>query len=174
MGQLGKTIAAAGEAMVWYMNKSVDAIDPSVFAVKPQGADGEIDTNHPAFIVGHLATYPAWLLGMMGAEPGPAAMPATYGPLFSAKAECVSDPDGTRYPAKDELVKAFNEAHGRLFSVLREVDDDTLAKPNSSEGMRDMFPTIGMLADFMLGMHAGTHLGQLSAWRRCMGLGKVF
>jgi hypothetical protein len=35
---------------------------------------------------------------------------------------------------------------------------------------REMFPTLGAVVAFYLGGHVMNHLGQLSAWRRCLGL----
>jgi hypothetical protein len=36
--------------------------------------------------------------------------------------------------------------------------------------MRDLFPTIGAAINFYLIGHVQVHLGQISAWRRGMGL----
>jgi hypothetical protein len=34
-------------------------------------------------------------------------------------------------------------------------------------------PTVGAAVNFMLGGHLQMHLGQVSAWRRAMGLGSI-
>jgi hypothetical protein len=36
-----------------------------------------------------------------------------------------------------------------------------------------MCPTIGAVANFLLSAHHMMHLGQVSAWRRAVGLGSV-
>lgn len=171
MGQLGKTMANSGKAVLWYAEALLNDVDAKDFARKPMGANGEIDTNHPAFIFGHMAIYPSWLLESMGQEPGPAAMPDTYKELFGHKSECLSDPSA--YPDKDELVTAFFDAYRHLVGVLEETDDEVFARELPNETMRDFFPTVGDMVDFMVGAHAMGHLGQLSAWRRCMGLGSA-
>ena len=42
---------------------------------------------------------------------------------------------------------------------------------NPMEGLRSRCATVGEVANFMLVMHTSFHLGQMSTWRRCMGLG---
>jgi len=37
--------------------------------------------------------------------------------------------------------------------------------------MSEMFPTMGSAVMFMCGSHMQMHLGQISAWRRVMGMG---
>jgi hypothetical protein len=38
---------------------------------------------------------------------------------------------------------------------------------------RAFFPTIGDAAFYLMAFHEGWHLGQLSTWRRAIGLGGV-
>ena len=173
MGQVGKMIANTGNAALWYMERLLDGVDDSMFAVKPRGASGEIDTNHPAFVLGHLSLYPSMLARAIGADPGP-AVPEGYEALFSHAATCVSDPDGSVYPAREGVTAFFFDTHRHLLGVLAEVDDAVFGAPNEHEATRDLAPTVGDLADFMVGLHVATHLGQVSAWRRCMGLGAAF
>ena len=171
MGQLGKTMANSGKAMLWYAETLLKDIDAADFARKPMGADGEIDTNHPAFIFGHLAIYPSWLLESMGQEPGPASVPDTYKELFGHTADCRSD--AGVYPDKEEIVTNFFNGYRHVLSVVETTDDEIFARELPYENMRDFFPTVGDMVDFMLGAHAMGHLGQLSTWRRCMGLGSA-
>lgn len=172
MGQLGKTMANTGKAMLWYAQTLLKDVDAKDFARKPTGPAGEIDANHPAFIFGHLAVYPPWLLEAMEVETGP-AIPESYSELFGHTADCHADPDRTRYPDKDEIVTAFFDGYRHLLSVLESIDDEVFARPLKHENLRDFFPTVGDLVDFMVGAHAMGHLGQLSTWRRCMGLGSA-
>ena len=48
-----------------------------------------------------------------------------------------------------------------------------LAQENPIEGFRSRAPTIGDAANFLMNSHAMFHLGQLSAWRRAMGLASI-
>jgi hypothetical protein len=173
VGQLGAIISNTGKATLWYADRLLDAIDARRFALKPRGPEDEIDTNHPAFIIGHLAIYPSWLVGMLGADAGPAAVTDSFKSHFAHTATCESDPDGTKYPPMEEIVHKFREAHLYLFGVLESTDDSLFDQPFPNEQMRDMFPTIGKGCDFMVGAHIMNHLGQLSAWRRCFGMGSA-
>ena len=56
-------------------------------------------------------------------------------------------------------------------AALRSTPDETFDRPNPAEGrMRELFPTIGSVQTFYCGGHMMMHLGQLSAWRRMLGL----
>ena len=50
-----------------------------------------------------------------------------------------------------------------------------VAKGNPAEGrMKELFPTIGAVSAFLLSGHQMSHFGQISAWRRFVGLGSAF
>ncbi len=57
------------------------------------------------------------------------------------------------------------------FSKLTEAD---LAKETPNERMRALFPKTGDVIVGLMTAHSGFHAGQLSAWRRAMGLKPVF
>ena len=55
--------------------------------------------------------------------------------------------------------------------VLKASDDALFTKQNPVDGrMRELFPTNGGALGFYVGGHVMMHIGQLSAWRRAMGL----
>jgi hypothetical protein len=127
--------------------------------------------NHPAFNIGHLSLYPNRLFNMLG-RPDLVIDKPGYPTLFQAGTECVEQ-DG-RYPSKDELVSYYFERYRAMLAHLPEISDETLARDNPIEGrLRDMFPTIGAALCFMLNNHQMAHLGQISAWRRLMGMGSA-
>jgi hypothetical protein len=98
--------------------------------------------------------------------------PAGWDELFGNKSKPLSD--AGKYPDKPTLLAALEQSHARLAEAFEHADDAALARENPWEGLRRMFPTVGDLCTFMLTSHETTHLGQLSAWRRAMGLGSVF
>ncbi len=168
MGKVSEAIVPGGRMSLGYAGTLVKDIKASDFARLASG----VQSNHPAFCMGHLANYPERLLDMMGrsdlAQPD-----QRYLDLFSAGKECRDDPDGTIYPPKDEIVKRFNDRYQVLLGVLAETSDETFAKPNPSPNKRfaEMLPTLGALANFLVGSHCQVHLGQLSTWRRFKGYG---
>ncbi len=125
--------------------------------------------NHPAFIIGHLSLYPNRLLNMIGRTDLLLEKPK-YPELFQAGSPCVEQ-DG-RYPAKDELVTYYFERYRTFSEILPTLTDDLLQRENPMEGrMKEFFPKIGFAISFLLNNHQSLHLGQISAWRRAVGMG---
>jgi hypothetical protein len=131
---------------------------------------GVVESNHPAFIIGHLSLYAPKILHQIG-HPAP-PVPDHFEIRFSKDATCVDDTDGDLYPAMDEITGFFSEGHRMVSAALRSTADEVFDRPNPAEGrMRELFPTIGSVQVFYCGGHMMMHLGQLSAWRRMEGLG---
>jgi hypothetical protein len=138
------------------------------FAKKPKG----VDTNHGAFIYGHLALYPERLFDLVGQ--GALAKPdQKFMDLFAAGKPCLDDPLGTTYPAMEIIVARFRTRYEAVIPVLAETPDEVYHRPNPNERMKDRFPTIAIACNFLVSGHILVHLGQMSAWRRCMDLGPV-
>lgn len=151
-----------------YADTLLKEITPAIFARLPQG----LQTNHPAFVYGHLSVYPDKILPDLGfasiAKPD-----QKWIDLFEAGAVCKDDPSGTIYPAMETIVGRFRERHAALLEALPGVSDDTLAAINPNEQARQRLPTLGARLNFYLTGHMMMHLGQISAWRRMMGLGSA-
>ncbi len=124
--------------------------------------------NHAAWIIGHLAWANNNGLVLLGAEP---AVPPQYKDLFGTGTK--PDAERSMYPSKAELITTLESSHRRLADAWRQASAEALAKP-APERMRASFPTLGhMLAGLMTG-HFGSHLGQLSAWRRALAMPSAF
>jgi len=172
MGAIGELIHHQGSAMLFFAEKALEGVTPERFARAPVAGGQTVETNHPAFILGHLAIYPHRMLELVGQDPGPAAVPDSYETLFSAKeATCKDDANGDVYPPMDDVKQRFFETHRHALDVLRAQPDSVYEQANPREDLRERFPTVGAMAGFMFGPHAFLHLGQLSAWRRVEGLG---
>ena len=127
--------------------------------------------NHAAFNYGHLAIYPNRILMLLGRNDLIADNPR-FTELFAAGKPCVEQ-DG-RYPGKAEIIDEYTNGYRKVLEILRTVTDGVLAKPNPIEGrMRERFPLVGIAVNFLLNSHHMSHLGQVSAWRRAIGLGSV-
>lgn len=168
MGKVSSVIVPAAKVCLGYADLLLKDINPADFARKPKG----IDTNHPAFCYGHLAVYPDRLLEMVG-RPELAAPDQQFVDMFSAGKECIDDPTNAKHPPMEAIVARFRQRHAAVLPVIAETPDEVFERPNPNEKMRDRLPTIGVTALFLLGPHLMIHLGQVSAWRRCMGLGGV-
>jgi len=172
----GQSIARAGTIAMHLKQMLLDGVAPGSFARQPPDNTGQrVQCNHPAFVVGHLSLYPARALDMLGVEHGPAAIPDGFEQLFSPGAACHDDPDGSIYPEMDQIVSQYDAAHQTLLDTLPNIDDATFAKENPIERMRDRLGliTVGDACNFLLTGHTQFHLGQISTWRRAMGLGSA-
>ncbi|MCC6676336.1 MAG: DinB family protein [Phycisphaerales bacterium] len=174
MTAFSECLASAGRFGRGYAKILLAGIEPGRFARKPRFETSAgvkvVDTNHPAFIFGHLSLYPARLFTLLGADAKSVEAPAAWGDLFKAGAACRDDVDGTIYPAMEAITTRFFSAYEAAVEHVKSVPDDVLARVNPNEQARDRFPTIGVLVNFYLNGHVMMHMGQVSAWRRCVGL----
>lgn len=137
-------------------------------------ADGKlINTNHAAFVFGHLSIYPKMILGILGVDSN-MENPSKFDDLFMHGVECQDDASGDIYPTMDEIVNHFRAAHATVIEAIQGLDDEVLNAPFTGDDWYVEFAqTPASLCIFMLHDHYMFHLGQLSAWRRCMGLGSA-
>lgn len=163
---MSAAIAVPAERTLGYAHAILDPIPDPVFA---HLAHPEI--NHPAFVVGHLALYLNKCLDLIGRSE--LAVPYPFDEAtFKDGAPCVEQ-DG-RYPSKDALLEYFFKHSETVLKAVGETPIERLAMENPMEGrMKEFFPTIGIAVNFLLNNHVMMHLGQLSAWRRVMGLGSA-
>jgi hypothetical protein len=167
---LGNVVADSLHVSLGYAERLLKDVSADRFARFAAPGGVVVESNHPAFVYGHLSLYAPKVLRQIG-HPAP-AVPDHFEIRFSKDATCVDDVDGDLYPARDEIVEFFLEGHRMVIGALRSTPDDVFQQPNPAEGrMRDLFPTIGAVQAFYCGGHMMMHLGQVSAWRRMEGLG---
>jgi len=125
--------------------------------------------NHPAWIIGHL-TYTAemsvWLLG--GEKVLPEDWAGKFGPdstLTTLRAD---------YPSKEELLDLFKTRFETAIRLTGTADPAAMAAPNPRAHLADRLPTVANMISFLFTGHLGMHLGQLSTWRRLIGIGRLF
>lgn len=164
------SMLAAARRTLGYAESLLAGIDATTAARFPRFGTTVIHTNHPTFVYGHLAIYPKRMLELVGKDPDSVMPPESYLKLFAAGAECVDDTEGKVYPKFDEVVMRYRDWSKIAMESLQTVDDATLMGTNPNERMRAAFPTVGGVLLFLTNNHQMMHLGQVSAWRRCMGL----
>jgi len=170
MGTFSDTLADLTLFSCGYAELLLKGIDSKLAARKPSLGETVIDTNHPTFVFGHLALYPARIFAVTGADPKSVEVPPAWTDLFKAGVQCVDDPQGTRYPSLDAVVAHFMMSSKSAAGHLRTVPESTLSAANPNEQQRGRFPTVGTLLSFYTLGHNMMHLGQVSVWRRCFGL----
>jgi len=125
--------------------------------------------NHPAWILGHLAFSADRAGELLGSEK---QMPAAWTKLFGPGSQL----SATRsdYPPKDELLRAVEQGFERVRALVADATPDELAQPTTNRYMKDALPTVKDGVAFLFTGHLGVHLGQLSSWRRMIGLPAIF
>lgn len=128
--------------------------------------------NSPSYNIGHLALYADMAAAML--ECPDARNDPDWQAKYAFGAVSKHDPDQSIYGSKDELIARFVDRQTGAINAFARASEELLGRPNPREKMRDRFPTIGAMATFMITGHPMGHLGQISTWRRCMGLPMIF
>ncbi|QDS90617.1 hypothetical protein EC9_48310 [Rosistilla ulvae] len=168
---IGNMIADSLSRGINYADSLVKDLPADQFARFAPGKEGPIVSNHPAFIVGHLSIYAPRVVDQLGQDATAYQPTEAENALFSPAAKCQDDPNGLIYPGKEVLLDRFTTVYQAALTTLRNATDDQFMVPNPAEGrLRELFPTLGGMHAFYTGGHFMLHMGQLSAWRRMMGM----
>lgn len=165
----GLCIADSLKLSLMYAERLLKDVSADQFARLANVKGTVIESNHPAFVYGHLALYGPRVTEQLGTEA--ISIPDSFEPVFAPSATCVDDPDGTIYPSMNEITTVFFDGYKQALTALESATDEQLAPVNPSEKMAAKFPTLGSMHTFYVGGHMMIHFGQISAWRRMMGLG---
>jgi hypothetical protein len=125
--------------------------------------------NHPAWILGHLAYSGDGAVGVLGGEK---TMSKEWILRFAggSKLSAVR----TDYPTKRELSRVLEERFDTARQLAAAANPERIALPNPNPRLKDGLPTVRDAVAFLLTGHLALHLGQLSAWRRMIGLAPKF
>ncbi len=121
--------------------------------------------NSPAWILAHLALATDYAARIVGLQD---VCSAEWHQRFGPRSKLPLP--GEAVPTKQELMAAIERGHERVTAAVATVDPQTLTGPNPVEWLRPMMPTKADLLAHLLTTHGAVHCGQLSAWRRQMGL----
>lgn len=163
------SILPGAKLVLAYAQALLKDIQPEQFARLARG----VQSNHPAWVYGHLAIYPDRCLELLGRKE--LIRPdERFTALFANKTPCLDDPDGKTYPAMEEITSRFFNRTDALLGAVAETTDEVLGRVITGDAMADRLPTVGSRVCFLTGAHSMSHLGQVSAWRRFMGLASAF
>jgi hypothetical protein len=171
MPTVGPMIAASVRLGLGYAERLLKDVTPEQFPRYAKIGGTVIESNHPAFIYGHLSLYPSRVIEQVGGDPAEFSPSAKFEQLFSKDARCVDDADGSIYPPMDEVTSALLRGYRAAAAALEGASDEVFSDENPNEAMRGTFPTKGAVLGFYVGGHFMLHMGQMSAWRRAMGMG---
>ena len=145
-----------------------DLTDEQMTAVPGKGFE-----NHPAFTLGHLVSgMSLMVIDDIEQVRQPGFMPEGWKELFLRRGP--GDPrmpeeDVSLYPSKEELLAELERKHNMFKECLINFSIDELLAEEEWRFSKYM-PTNMDSIIFMCVNHEAMHLGQLSAWRRAMGL----
>lgn len=148
---------------VGYAKKLVADIPEEKMCLQP--APG---MNHAAWQLGHLAFVFDSMIKVFSVK---GTMSAEWYELFKAGSQPHSD--RSKYPAKDALLREYEQNFRRLVDAVASAAPETFDREFPNPKLRTMLPTIGVAMVHVLTTHQGIHLGQLSAWRRALGMPSV-
>ncbi len=168
---LGMTIADSLNLSLSYAQRMLKDVTAEQFARFAAPGGQIVTSNHAAFVFGHLSLYGARIVDQLGGDAASLAAPHSFETVFSRDAQCVDDVEGTLYPAMSVVTEHFFRSYESAKAALMAASDDALQRENPMEGrMRELFPTMASMHAFYVGGHMMMHLGQVSAWRRMLGL----
>ena len=124
--------------------------------------------NHPAWILGHLALSSDGLARRLGLE---STLPDGWAETFGAGG--VPSGAADDFPGRDRILDELAAQHARVADAVATANPTFFAAPFPDERRRQTFPTLGDYAAFVMTAHEGSHIGQIAAWRRAMGLGSA-
>ena len=136
-----------------------DVTEPDM-AAQPDGA-----ANHPSWIIGHLTFACQMLGGVVGLSDW---LPNDWAKRFGPGSTAVAN--GKFYLPKREALAQLYSAGIRLSAAVTALDEPQLDAPFPDEAYIEVFPTVRHALTQVLVGHTAFHVGQLSVWRKAMGL----
>lgn len=123
--------------------------------------------NHPAWTLAHLNLYNEVIAKMLRRV----SFDDPKEHLFGMKSSPQSD--ARIYPPRAMAIEAYRRSHDDAERALAECDPNLLAEDVPLARWRPLHPKVADMTLMLMAKHESLHLGQLSAWRRAMGLGRV-
>ena len=143
-----------------YLREAVSDVASKDMVAQPKGV-----VNHPAWVIGHL-THSCELLGeVIGL---PRWLPPDWAGRFGTGS--VPIPAAGAYEAKGTALAILGDAQSRIIRAVERLDDSFLDQPFPNESYRITFPTVRHALTQVLVGHTSMHVGQVTVWRRAMGL----
>ncbi len=164
MNQLRSAVLITWKRNGAYARRLVGDLAPGRWLAQP--VDGVV-MNHPAWIVSHLNVYAPIAAAMPRREAFEDPMEHRYG----QKSKVLLD--AAEYRPGAELLAEYSRLHDDALAALEYADDSVFGEVNPLERWRAVHPTVGDMLVTLMVKHESGHLGQLSAWRRAMGLPPV-
>ncbi len=146
-----------------YLREQVADVAAAEMVAQPKGI-----VNHPAWVIGHL-TLSCELLGeVIGL---PAWLPEGWAERFGSGSVPVADVGV--YETKEKALAILRDAQVRITQAVERLEATQLDAPFPQGSLRDVFPTVRHALTHVMLAHTAHHIGQITVWRRVMGLPRM-
>ena len=143
-----------------FLGEQLDGVPSADMVKQPGGIQ-----NHPAWVIGHLTFTCQMIGGVIGIEPW---LPDGFEKRYGSGSTPVSNAGA--YESKEDALARLGEARDRIIRAVEGLSDAQLAQPFPAPAYRYVFPSIRHALTQVLAGHTAFHIGQISVWRRAMGL----
>jgi hypothetical protein len=143
-----------------YLRDQVADVAPAHMVAQPNGI-----LNHPTWVIGHLTHTCQALGGAIGLAEW---LPDDWARRFGTGSTPVAD--AGLYETKNKMLTMLDDAQARIIEAIDQLDDSSSDDPFPDESYRVVFPSIRHAITQVLVGHTANHIGQLSVWRKAMGL----
>jgi len=123
--------------------------------------------NHAAWVASHLMTYRPIIAALAAGKTFDDPLDHPFGMKSSPQA------DRSVYATKSALLAELTTGRDAVVAAVSSAADSVWAAPVTLERWQSRWTSTGMAVSFLMLNHENMHLGQLSAWRRAMGLPAV-
>ena len=123
--------------------------------------------NHPAWLLGHVGTYHDVIASLLLGESFDNPWDSACGKNSTPSA------DRSLYQSKEELLKHHDVAAALASKIIAEAKPEAWARAMDHPTWGKQFATVAPAVVFLATTHQSLHLGQLSGWRRAMGLPRI-
>ncbi|MBX3398119.1 MAG: DinB family protein [Gemmataceae bacterium] len=124
--------------------------------------------NPPVWILGHIVTTISVVPKVIA---NVSIVPKEYLVWFGPTSKLESLP--TTPPTKETLLNQLSAVYESVLTEIPKLTDEDLAKPNALKFMTQELPTQRDILENLLMTHTMIHYGQLTVWRRLMGMGPI-
>lgn len=123
--------------------------------------------NHPAWILTHLAICTDYAGNLFGQPP---KCPKEWHQRGRPGSNVTSDRG--LYASKHDLIAALEAGQARVSEAIGGATEEVLLRPHGIQlaFVKNTFSTVGDFVGHLMTTHTGFHLGQLSMWRRMVGM----
>jgi hypothetical protein len=146
-----------------YLRGQVADVAAEDMVAQPKGI-----TNHPAWTIGHLTFVCQQLGGAIGLD---SWLPDEFARRFGPGSVPVDD--ARAYEPKEVALARLVDGQMRLTRAIEQLDESRLDAPFPDPAYRDVFPTIRPALTQVLVGHPAFRVGQISIWRKAMGLPRM-